>query len=118
MNNPSKTDPLEAAVHVIIVLIGVIILFVAYSFQDIFWQSLLVNVGSSLVVVTLLFAIFETFRRRHHEKSQFDNTQNTHDKTVRDIKANELIISLRASQQPPITSNNNKVSAIKTSRGK
>lgn len=45
--------------------------------SDSFWQPLTVNVGSSLIVVTVVFGIFELFRRRRAEKNSIDRTEDT-----------------------------------------
>jgi hypothetical protein len=112
MGAGKKTDPLEIAVHVIIVLLGFIVLRFAYDFQDTFWQSLFVNIGSSLVIVTILFAIFESFRRRHEEREPHQLPNNNplrNQQPHSDSRADELIITLRASQRPPITTKMNKL---------
>lgn len=71
MSNSRGLDRLEIAVHVIFILVGIIILgCVPYTeTQDSFLRPLLINVGSSLIVVTLIFSIFELFRRENSYES-------------------------------------------------
>lgn len=111
MPRQKRTDILEVAVHIIIILVGVVILFISRTFQDnSFWQSLLINIGSSLVVVTILFFIFEGFRRRHDDQGNMisDNSQ-IQSGNYQDARANEVINSLRSKQRFPITTNSSKV---------
>lgn len=117
MNEYRKTDPLEVAVHTIIILFGILILRIAYDFKDQFWQSLLINIGSSLVVVTLLFSILETFRRRHDDKEKkFSSVNEKDDTTNREEKTQKIIYSLRASQNLPITENSSKLNDTSSGR--
>jgi len=102
MNNTSKTDALEIAVHIIIVLLGIIVLFIARGFTDTFWQSLLVNIGSSLVVVTILFAIFEMFRRRH-QSQDIENNE----------KARSMLELLKSNQRHSVATSSRKVNSSK-----
>lgn len=120
MNHRRAVDILEIAVHTIIVLLGIIILFVAHSITDLFWQSLLVNIGSSLVVVTVLFFIFEIFRRRHAEQNADSNTSNILSNSSNDLniagsnsqrekKADEIINALQQKQQSSVINKTSKV---------
>lgn len=61
--------PLELAIHVIIILLGVIVLFLVKDSSDSFWQSLGINIGSSLIVITMVFSIFEAFRREEAQSN-------------------------------------------------
>jgi hypothetical protein len=63
------------------------------------------------VAVTFVFAIVEAFRRRHIEKEsqRIDSVNQKNRNHQIEAKADELIITLRSSQQPPIASDNSKV---------
>ncbi|MEM8505357.1 MAG: hypothetical protein AAF716_19660 [Cyanobacteria bacterium P01_D01_bin.1] len=67
-----RTDKLEIATHLILVLIGVIVLFCAAytNTTSAFLRPLLMNIGSSLIVTTMVFSIFETFRRENESQNQ------------------------------------------------
>jgi hypothetical protein len=67
MDTERRTDPLEVAIHVIVILVGMLLVVGAFIARDDFAQSLLMNLGSSLVVVTIVFGIFEIFRRKRQE---------------------------------------------------
>jgi hypothetical protein len=58
-----KTDPLEIAINTIVLLLGFILIIVSYRQVD-FYQNLLLSLGTNLIVVTVVFIIFEAFRRR------------------------------------------------------
>jgi len=119
MNSDNNPDALEVSLHALIVLGGVFLVYYAYNTIDVFFQALWLNIGSSLVVVTLLFAIFEIFRRRrnsdsHHQQSNSPDPrlpQITSIKTDKqdDEKASAYLDSLRSKQHPPITSNSSKI---------
>lgn len=50
----------ENAIHMIFVLVGIICLFVAASFfepDNSFWRPVFINLGSSFIVVTIIFAV-------------------------------------------------------------
>lgn len=106
MSGNKDLDILEVAVHVIIILLGVLVLVFAHSIKDSFWQSLLVNVGSSLVVVTILFTIFEIFRRRNEKEGEEGSSRfYEQSRKLQNERADKLIHQLRLNQQLPITSN-------------
>lgn len=107
MGDDKRTDPLEVAIHVIIILVGVITLVLAYYIRDDFWNSLMVNVGSSLVVVTLVFGIFEAFRRKRTGREHAPNL-GAETPLNQDRSADELISTLRANQQSSITADSSK----------
>jgi protein-S-isoprenylcysteine O-methyltransferase Ste14 len=115
MNNTSKTDALEIAVHIIIVLLGIIVLFIAQGFTDTFWQPLLVNIGSSLVVVTILFAIFEMFRRRHQSQDKSTSLY-SESSVVNNEKARAMLDSLKSKQQHPVATSSRKVNSGQKNR--
>lgn len=61
-NKNPKVSVNEKTTYVIVFLVGVIALFGAYILgEDPFWQPLLLNIGSSLLVATVLFVIFRLF---------------------------------------------------------
>ncbi len=112
MNLIKRTNILEIAIHIIIILIGIVVLFVAREFgEDAFMQSLLINIGSSLVVVTILFFIFEGFRRRH-ESQEIENADSKSilpNKPSTDSRTSELMKSVRERQQRSVVSGKSKV---------
>jgi hypothetical protein len=115
MPNRKTTDILEIAIHIIIVLLGFIVLFVARTNDDVFYQSLLINIGSSLVVVTVLFFIFEFFRRRHEIRDQDSVNSNGSDllrnhQSEIDNKAKLMINNLKNKQYSSPITNNSKTS--------
>lgn len=58
----SKWPPiLVKAVHIILLLIGVSLLVFGERIPNQYWQSAVVNLGSSLISVTLVFIIYITF---------------------------------------------------------
>ncbi|MBL1178651.1 hypothetical protein [Pantanalinema sp. GBBB05] len=97
VNKENGLDKLEIAVHTIFVLFGIIILGIAYTqIKDPFWGGLLVNIGSSLIVVTILFAIFEIFRREYDNKHE-----NLRRYVEEEVKAQLAKTNLTAMQVPP-----------------
>jgi hypothetical protein len=102
-------DTLEAAVHVIIVLLGILVLVFAHGIEGAFWQSLFVNVGSSLVVVTILFVVFELFRKRNEKENETGDTRFHGQSQKRQERADKLVNQLRENQQLPVASNSRRI---------
>jgi len=121
MNHDNQPDPLEMSVHALIVLGGAFLVYYSYNVSDTFFQALWLNIGSNLVVVTMLFAVFEVFRRRRGDNSRNDfkvpapeqrtpqDTMERLDNNNDEARASAYLESLRAKQRPPITSNSSKV---------
>ncbi len=108
MSHKKKTDILEIAVHVIIVMFGLIILILAERVTNTYFQAIWVNIGSSLVVVTILFFIFELFRRRHSEKDselfqQPPNITSGNNDKSREARATETLQNLQRKQTSVVT---------------
>lgn len=76
MNQSSKPSTLEWAIYTIIVLVGVLAIVFADSQVDSFSKDLLLNVGSDLIVVTIIFIVFQIFRRRREEIARSDGAKN------------------------------------------
>ena len=55
-------SPLEKAVHIIIILVGGFLTYLASTLTNGFMQDLLLGIGTNLIVVTIVFAIFNYFR--------------------------------------------------------
>ncbi len=109
MTNRKGLDTLEIAVHVIIILVGILVLVFAHRVSNIFWQSLMINIGSSLVVVTILFIIFEVFRKRNEKDEESENPRfHGQSQRLQNERADKLIDQLRSSQYFPVTSNSRK----------
>lgn len=53
---------LERAVHIIIILLGVLFTYYSSTLATGFMQDLFLSLGTNLIVVTIVFAIFEYFR--------------------------------------------------------
>lgn len=107
VSNNKNLDTLEVAVHVIIILLGISILAIAYSIKSLFFQTLLISIGSSLVVVTILFIVFELFRRRN--KKEHKNLDSEYDKEIENERSNKYIKQLHNINQSSVMSNAKKV---------
>ncbi len=76
---------LERAVHIIIILIGVLFTYYSSTLATGFMQDLFLSLGTNLIVVTIIFAIFEYFRVGADERiieTENKPAKNHHDDTT------------------------------------
>jgi hypothetical protein len=55
---------LEAVIHALFFSVGVIGLLVAALVPSGYWEAVLINLGTSLIVTTVIFSIFAAFQKR------------------------------------------------------
>ena len=112
MNSGKVSNTLMAiAVHIIFVLGGFLVLSIAQNYKDVFWQSVLVNIGSNLIVVTIIFGTFQFFRIGHFRDNNLNTSEPSHEKHrgLQESKKDERLNSLHSKNKPSITSNSSKV---------
>lgn len=89
----------EVAIHLVLIFLGIIGLFMAGFLTpptSAFWRPLLINLGSSLIVVTILFAVFEALREEI-EATEASKSQDNYEQR----KTAEMKIFLLETQAQP-----------------
>ena len=94
-----SSPTLAKAVHVILVLLGVFLLYLGKDLPSgSYYQAVIINLGTSLVSVTLIFLVYRFFTPTSNDtnvKTANDSTQNE-----TDIRTTEIARNLRADQRP------------------